>query len=140
MEAQSEEHYLMDELEAGEAAVELDDQEPQAVLAWAIEKFGGRLGLCSSFQADGCALIDMAWRIDPKIRVFTIDTGRQPEETYKLIDTIRDRYGIRTEIFCPIPMSCSRWSRSTARISSIATSICACSAARCARFCRCAAR
>ncbi len=99
MEAQSEEQYLMDELEAGEAAVELDDQEPQAVLAWAIEKFGGRLGLCSSFQADGCALIDMAWRIDPKIRVFTIDTGRQPEETYKLIDTVRDRYGIHTEIF-----------------------------------------
>ena len=30
----------MDELEAGEAAVELDDKEPQEVLAWAIEKFG----------------------------------------------------------------------------------------------------
>lgn len=97
----SDEHYLMDELEAGEAAVELDDQEPQAVLAWAIDKFGGRLGLCSSFQAEGCVLIDMAWRIDPKIRVFTIDTGRQPEETYKLIDTIRERYGIHTEIFMP---------------------------------------
>ena len=55
----------MDELEAGEAAVELDDKEPQEVLAWAIEKFGRRLAICSSFQADGCALIDMAWRIDP---------------------------------------------------------------------------
>ena len=30
----------MDELEAGEAAVELDDKEPQEVLAWAIERFG----------------------------------------------------------------------------------------------------
>ena len=36
MEAETE-HYLMDELEAGEAAVELDDKEPQEVLAWAIE-------------------------------------------------------------------------------------------------------
>jgi thioredoxin-dependent adenylylsulfate APS reductase len=95
------EPIVMDELEAGEAAVELDDQEPQAVLAWAIEKFGRRLGLCSSFQADGVALIDMAWRIDPGIRVFTIDTGRQPEETYRLIDQIRDKYGIRTEVFFP---------------------------------------
>src|SRR5512136_692949 len=100
MEAQTE-HHLMDELEAGEAAVELDSQEPQEVLAWAIEKFGDRLGLCSSFQADGVALIDMAWRIDSKIRVFTIDTGRQPEETYQLIDRVRDKYGIKVEIFLP---------------------------------------
>ena len=100
MEAQTE-GLLMDELEAGEAAVELDDKEPQEVLAWAIEKFGRRLGICSSFQAEGCALIDMAWRIDPGIRVFTIDTGRQPEETYQLIDKVRDKYGIRTEIFLP---------------------------------------
>ncbi len=101
MEAQTEERLLMDELEAGEAAVELDDKGPQEVLAWAIEKFGRRLGICSSFQAEGCALIDMAWRIDPGIRVFTIDTGRQPEETYRLIDRIRDKYGIRTEMFLP---------------------------------------
>ena len=100
MEAETE-RYLMDELEAGEAAVELDDKEPQEVLEWAIEKFGRRLGICSSFQAEGCVLIDMAWRIDPGIRVFTIDTGRQPEETYQLIDKIRDKYGIRTEIFLP---------------------------------------
>ncbi|MGH7880041.1 MAG: phosphoadenosine phosphosulfate reductase family protein, partial [Candidatus Binataceae bacterium] len=100
MEAQTE-PVVMDELEAGEAAVELDSQEPQEVLAWAIEKFGSRLGLCSSFQADGVALIDMAWRIDPAIRVFTIDTGRQPDETYRLIDQIRDRYGIKTEVFFP---------------------------------------
>src|SRR5580693_5070827 len=89
---------LMDELEAGEAAVELDDKEPHEVLAWAIEKFGRRLGICSSFQAEGCVLIDMAWRIDPGIRVFTNATGRQPEETYQLIDSIRDKDGIRTEI------------------------------------------
>lgn len=95
------ERYLMDELEAGEAAVELDGQEPQEVLGWALEKFGSQLGICSSFQAEGCVLIDMAWRIDPAVRVFTIDTGRQPEETYQLIDRIRDRYGIRTEVFLP---------------------------------------
>ncbi|MGH7907713.1 MAG: phosphoadenosine phosphosulfate reductase family protein, partial [Candidatus Binataceae bacterium] len=91
----------MDELEAGEAAVELDDKEPRDVVAWAIERFGGRLGICSSFQAEGCMLIDMAWRIDPSTRVFTIDTGRQPQETYDLIDRVRERYGIQVEIFMP---------------------------------------
>jgi phosphoadenosine phosphosulfate reductase len=92
---------MMDELEAGEAAVELDDKEPQEVLEWTIERFGNRMGLCSSFQAEGCVLIDMAWRIDPNVRVFTIDTGRMPEETYTLIERIRERYGIKTEIFLP---------------------------------------
>jgi thioredoxin-dependent adenylylsulfate APS reductase len=91
----------MDELEAGEAAVELDDKEPQEVLAWAIERFGRRLGICSSFQAEGCALADMAWRIDPQVRIFTIDTGRQPQETHDLIDAFRDRYGLRVEVFTP---------------------------------------
>jgi len=95
------EHNVMDELEAGEAAVELDDKEPQEVMAWAIERFGRGLSICSSFQAEGCLLIDMAWRIDPAIRVFTIDTGRMPRETYELIDKVRDKYGIKTEIFLP---------------------------------------
>ncbi|HZO82251.1 MAG TPA: phosphoadenylyl-sulfate reductase [Candidatus Binataceae bacterium] len=100
MRAESE-HILMDELEAGEAAVELDDKEPQEVLEWALERFGGRLGICSSFQAEGSALIDMAWRIDPGVRVFTIDTGRQPQETHDLIDAVRARYGVRVEVFAP---------------------------------------
>jgi len=100
MEAQVE-IQLMDELEAGEAAVDLDDKEPQEVLAWAIEKFGTSLAICSSFQAESCALIDMAWRIDPAVRVFTIDTGRQAQETYELIDRIREKYGIVIDVFLP---------------------------------------
>ena len=94
-------HELMDELEAGEAAVELDDKEPQEVLAWTIEHFGNRMAICSSFQAEGCVLIDMAWRIDPAVRVFTIDTGRMPEETHELTERIRERYGITTQVFLP---------------------------------------
>ena len=27
------------------------------------------------------AILDMAWRIDPNVRVFTVDTGRLPRET-----------------------------------------------------------
>ena len=38
------------------------------------------------------ALIDMAYAIDPSIRVFTIDTGRLPQETHDLIEQLRERY------------------------------------------------
>jgi phosphoadenosine phosphosulfate reductase len=97
------EHIIYDEYEAGELAVEYDDQEPQEVIRWALETFGSRVAICTSFQMDGMAILDMAWRIDPSVRVFTIDTGRLPPETYEMIDRVRDHYGIPIEVYTPSP-------------------------------------
>ncbi len=95
------EHELMDELEAGEAAVELDDKEPQDVLAWTIERFGNRMGLCSSFQADGC-VADRYGVANRSVGARVHDRYRpEPEETYALIERVRERYGIKTEVFLP---------------------------------------
>ncbi|MFZ5625041.1 MAG: phosphoadenylyl-sulfate reductase [Gemmatimonadota bacterium] len=91
----------MDDVEAGEVAVQLDDQPAEAVLAWALERFGKHVALCTSFQAEGMVLLDMAWRIDPGIRVFTIDTGRLHQETHDLIDQVRERYRIPIEVHSP---------------------------------------
>jgi phosphoadenosine phosphosulfate reductase len=78
--------------------------EPQDVLRWTFKTFAReRLALCTSFQVDGMALLDMAWRIDPRVRVFTIDTGRLPPESYALIDEVRARYGIAVEVYLPDP-------------------------------------
>jgi thioredoxin-dependent adenylylsulfate APS reductase len=71
------------------------------VLRWAIERIGQGLVLVTSFQAEGMVLLDMAWRIDPSIRVLTIDTGRLPDETYALMDEVRERYGIAIEVIYP---------------------------------------
>jgi thioredoxin-dependent adenylylsulfate APS reductase len=43
----------------------------------------------------------MAWRIRPDVRVFTLDTGRLPPETYTLLEEIRERYGVDVEIEHP---------------------------------------
>ncbi|MGH7629470.1 MAG: phosphoadenylyl-sulfate reductase [Gemmatimonadales bacterium] len=94
-------HALLDDVEAGELAVEYDDRPPEAVLAWALERYGSRVALCTSFQAEGMMLLDMAWRIDPKVRVFTIDTGRLHQETHDLMDAVRERYGIAIEVHAP---------------------------------------
>jgi thioredoxin-dependent adenylylsulfate APS reductase len=100
-----EERIVLDEYEAGELAVEYDDKDPQEVLAWAIETFAqNRLAICTSFQSDGMALLDMAWKINPDIRVFTVDTGRLPQETYDLMDRVRDKYGIKVEVYYPDPI------------------------------------
>jgi phosphoadenosine phosphosulfate reductase len=95
------ERQMLDQDEITRLAVELDGRRPEDVLRWGLERFGRRLAICTSFQADGMAILDMAWRIDPAVRVFTIDTGRLPAETHALIDQVRDRYGIATEVYVP---------------------------------------
>lgn len=82
-------------------AEQYEHQSPQAVLSWALEHFGSQLAICTSFQADGMAILDMAWRIDPTVRVFTIDTGRLPQETYVLLDQVREKYDMSIEVYFP---------------------------------------
>ena len=48
------------------------------------------------------ALLDMAARISQgKVRVFTLDTGRMPKQTYELMQEVRRRYGISIEAVFP---------------------------------------
>ena len=74
---------------------------PQQVLTWAAESFGDRAAICSSFQAEGMVVLDMAQQLGLGLRVFTIDTGRLPDETLELIDRVRDHYGIEVEVYHP---------------------------------------
>ncbi len=83
---------LIDELEAGELSVEFEGEEPGVVLEWALQRFTPRIAISTAFQLDGVALIDMAYRIDPQVRVFSVDTGRLPQETFDLVETLRERY------------------------------------------------
>lgn len=91
----------LDDLEIAVFAAEFEARPPQEALRWAIGRFGSRLALATSFQADGMALLDMAYRIDPRIRVITVDSGRLRQETYDFIDQVRDRYGIAIEVYSP---------------------------------------
>jgi phosphoadenosine phosphosulfate reductase len=98
---QIEQRDLLDEFEAGQLAVELDSGTPQEVIAWALDRWGSQAAICSSFQAESMAILDMAWRIDPKVRVFTVDTGRLPQETYDVMEEVRRRYGVEVEVHFP---------------------------------------
>ena len=95
-------YELLDDLEAGELSVQFEGEEPQEVLAWAIERFGDRVAISTAFQTDGAVLLDMAYEIDPAIRIFSIDTGRLPAESHALAEAMRDRYpGLRLELLSP---------------------------------------
>jgi len=49
---------------------------PQEILKWALDNLHPKLALASSFGAEDVAVIDMLMKINPKARVFTLDTGR----------------------------------------------------------------
>jgi phosphoadenosine phosphosulfate reductase len=83
-------------------ADEFETESAQEVLQWALDNFGTKIGLASSFGAEDVAIIDMMTRIDSKkSKVFTLETGRLNQETYDVMDTIRARYGIQIEAYFP---------------------------------------
>lgn len=80
-----------------------DAASPEDVLRWGVDEFHPRLAIVTGFQAEGMVVIDLAARVARDIRVFTIDSGRLPDETYELIDQVRGRYGIVVEVLFPDP-------------------------------------
>src|SRR6266511_1510889 len=97
----STDHAVLDEYEAGELSVLYDAEPAQEVVAWALELFHPRMAISEGGGAEGMAILDMAVRIRPDVRVFTLDTGRLPQETYDLIERVHDRYGVRIEMLFP---------------------------------------
>src|SRR2546427_1104587 len=73
-----------------------------SVLALGLKVLGrDRLALSSSFGAEDAVLLDLLVALEPRPRIFTLDTGRLPQETYDLMDQVRRRYGIDIEVFFP---------------------------------------
>jgi phosphoadenosine phosphosulfate reductase len=75
------------------------DGAAEDVLCWALDKFSPRIGLACSFQHT--VLIHMMTRIRPDVRVFALDTGRMPEETYQCAAEVERRFGVRIEWYFP---------------------------------------
>jgi phosphoadenosine phosphosulfate reductase len=92
---------VLEEIQSGRLA----KLSPPELLQWGWERFFPRIALSASFGSpDGMVLLDMMYQLDPaRTRVFTIDTGRLPQETYNLIDRVRDRYEVEVEVYFPDP-------------------------------------
>lgn len=83
---------------------QLDDWDVEKILSWSIDNFHPRLVLSASFgNPEGMVLLDLLHRMQPAVRVFTLDTGRLPQATHDLIDRVRDRYGVEVEVVFPDP-------------------------------------
>jgi thioredoxin-dependent adenylylsulfate APS reductase len=79
----------------------LEEATATEVLSWAVETYGDAFAVSTSFQSEGMVIVDMVARLAKHPRILTLDTGRLPQETYQMIETVRDRYGLSVEVMCP---------------------------------------
>ncbi|MGH8711948.1 MAG: phosphoadenylyl-sulfate reductase, partial [Burkholderiales bacterium] len=66
-----------------------------------IEKGFAPAVFASSFGAEDMVLLDLIARFAPGIEIFTLDTGRLPEETYALMKKVSEQYGIKVRAYFP---------------------------------------
>jgi len=74
---------------------------PQQVLSYFAGKFDGHICFASSMGMEDQVITEMLSGIEPRMRVFTLDTGRLFQETCDLIQITGSRYNINIEVFFP---------------------------------------
>ena len=82
---------------------------PEDILAALLEAFPGRVSLACSFQKEETVLLDMLFAIEPKARVFALDTHYLFPETYELWAEIERRYDTTIEKFEGGPVEDGLW-------------------------------
>ncbi len=80
---------------------EYSNKSPEEVIKWTLDNLHPGVALASSFGAEDVVVIDMLAKISPDARIFTLDTGRLNQETYDLMDDIRNRYKMNIEVMFP---------------------------------------
>ncbi|WP_079914960.1 phosphoadenylyl-sulfate reductase [Paenibacillus sp. 32352] len=76
-----------------EAAEQFENQSPEALIAWAVEKFPN-ITLACSFGAEDVVLVDMLQKVSPKTDIFYLDTNVHFKETYETRDRLQQHYGV----------------------------------------------
>jgi phosphoadenosine phosphosulfate reductase len=71
----------------------------EEILRFCLETFPGRVALACSFQKEESVLLDLLFGLEPKARVFAIDTHHLFPETYELWREVERRYDTKVEVF-----------------------------------------
>jgi phosphoadenosine phosphosulfate reductase len=75
-----------------------------AILRAAVRDYG-KVVYSNSLGAESMVLTDLIWKQVPEIEIFTLDTGRLPEETINLIERLERRYNRRMKVYSPDPVN-----------------------------------
>jgi len=70
-----------------------------ARVAWALERFGGRIVLATSFGVQSAVMLHLVTRQRPDIPVVLVDTGYLFPETYRFADALTERLGLNLHVY-----------------------------------------
>jgi 3''-phosphoadenosine 5''-phosphosulfate sulfotransferase (PAPS reductase)/FAD synthetase and related enzymes len=62
-----------------------------------------------SFGLEDMVLLDLIAKHAPRIEVFTLDTGRLPDETHALLEQVRELYAIPIRLYFPDATMVENW-------------------------------
>jgi len=79
------------------ACASLEGKSPEVILQWAVTQFYPRLTMATAFGPEGNCIIHMLASIEPRVRIFNLETGYQFPETLELRERIKQKYGIEVE-------------------------------------------
>ncbi len=70
-------------------------------IRWAVNEFGDRLILSTSFGIQAAVMLHLATRVAPRIPVVFIDTGYHFPETYRFADELTKRLDLNLKVYSP---------------------------------------
>lgn len=77
----------------------LEQQPAEQRVAWALQTYGGRVVLSSSFGAQSAVMLHLVTRLRPDIPVVLVDTGYLFPETYRFIDDLTQRLDLNLHVY-----------------------------------------
>jgi phosphoadenosine phosphosulfate reductase len=90
---------------------DVESYSAEEILALVVRDFPGKVSLACSFQKEESVLLDMLFALEPKARVFAIDTHYLFPETYELWREVEQRYDTKVEVFQGAPVEDKLWER-----------------------------
>jgi len=79
--------------------LDFESMPAEEILGTFLEAFPGKVSLACSFQKEESILLDMLLSLDPKARVFALDTHVLFPETYAVWREVERRYNTRVEVY-----------------------------------------
>lgn len=77
------------------------DATAEEIIAVGLAAAEGPVMLACSFSAEDVAVLHLARRLSPEVGVFALDTGRLPEETFRVAASVVGRLDVRIRWFFP---------------------------------------
>jgi phosphoadenosine phosphosulfate reductase len=79
----------------------LESATAEEILTWAIDSYFPHFSMATGLGPEGCVIISMLAKLEPRVYVFNLDTGYQFAETLALRERIMDSYGMAIHLEQP---------------------------------------